>query len=197
MKRLLYFVPLLCFLAVMMAFGGPQKFFQLVGGKLINVTSGNSYGDFLHDKESLEKLIAGFQSQTDTPILISEIELEPNEFSAFVQNNGKRETADEIYYQKGNWGKAPLKIIGNGGKLHGKLGDFEKINIAMITGNAAIAEKKSKDIGFKDPKISKIHIGHSGNNTFNIVFSVYGFPNNMAYMSTDKDGNIKEFKKIN
>jgi hypothetical protein len=197
MKRLLYFVPLLCFLAVIVAFGGPQKFFQFAGEKISNISSGNAYGDFIHGKDSLDKLIAEFRLHTDAPILISEMELEPNEFSAFVQNNGKRETADEIYYQKGNWGKAPLKIIGNGGKIHGKLGDFEKFNLAMLPINAAAAEKKSSEIGFKDPKTTKIHISHAGNNTFTVVFSVYGFPSNMAYMTTDKDGNIKEFKKIN
>lgn len=197
MKRILYFVPFLCFLAVMFAFGGPQKFFQKVGGKLADVSSRNAYGDFIHDRNSLERLIEGFRAQTDEPVLISELEIEPNQFSAFVQNNGKPETADEIHYMKGEWGKTPLKIVGGDGKLHGKLGDFSGLNIGKIVENALIAEKKSAEIGFKDPKITKIRVAYKGKDTFVVDFSVYGYPNMLASMRTDRDGNISEFKKIN
>ncbi|HNX58697.1 MAG TPA: hypothetical protein PKK43_06340 [Spirochaetota bacterium] len=197
MKRILYFVPFLCFLAVMFAFGGPQKFFQKVGGKLTDVSSGNAYGDFIHDRNSLNQLIEGFKAQTGDPVLISELEVKPNEFSAFVQNNEKPETADEIYYQKGEWSKAPLKIVGGDGKLHGKLGDFGGLNIGKITENALIAEKKAAEIGFKDPKISKIRVAYKGNNSFTVEFAVFSLPNMIASMQTDRDGNITEFKKIN
>ena len=104
---------------------------------------------------------------------------------------------DEIYYEQGAWGTSPLKIIGGGGKLHGKLGNFDKINTQVLTENAIIAKKKSEEIGFENTKISKIKITYSGNDTFKITYTVSNYPKGLAEMETDMSGKIINFKEIN
>ena len=197
MKKIIYFVPLLCFLAVIMAFGGPQKFFFTVISKFENtVSSADAYGDFMHDKEAMNNLITAFREQTEAPILVSEMQFEQNKFYAFVQNNNNPENANEIYFEKGAWGKAPLKIIGGGGKLHGKLGNFDKINTQILIENAIAAKKKSEEIGFENTKIEKIKITLSGNDTFRIIYVISNYPKGLAEMETDMSGKIINFKEI-
>ena len=150
----------------------------------------------MHDKESMSSLIDTFRKQTEQPILISEMQFEQNKFYAFVQNNNNTENADEIYFEKGAWGKAPLKIIGGGGKLHGKLGNFDKINTQILIENAIVAKKKSEEIGFENTKIEKIKIIHTGNDTFKIIYTVSNYPKGLAEMETDMSGKIINFKEI-